>query len=779
MTLLSKILVAPSLVLLLSSSLYSLETYSIKTDSLSEAITKIAKIAKLPFAVDKNILKGKKANPIKNIEGLEQALKALLKGSGLKAVISNNTIVIVKIKANNSSSTLEDVEVIENSDNTTEGSASYTIGSMNTATKLNLSIKETPQSIKVITNQKIQDHNMQSFEDVSSATAGISMSKSYMTSNQIYSRAFNVDYYQIDGVPTLYDNSNQEDLVIYDRVEIVKGANGLVSGAGNPAASINYIRKRAKNKDFQGSVELKAGSWNMHGATVDLSSALNEKGSLRGRIIASYQKNDSFIDEFSEDKNTFYSVFEADISDNTSLTLTLSKQEFNNKNFNGSGIPIYFTDGSRTNLDKSSNFGADTAYHKSETTSVSAKLEHIFNNDIKVSTNYSYSKNKIDEIRFWNRNDFPNKTTGIYTINTGWNDLETTTTNALDIYASVPFVLGNRNHEFVSGLMYNKNKAEYIWNIENGTKLSSSVYNWDNTTNSGEYVLDEQGKNETKQVGFYSVGKFSLSDNFKLIAGARVSNWEYKKKEKTIEFKNNITPFLGLVYDINEIHSIYTSYTSIFKPQTDNQDKNGKYLDPKEGNNYEIGLKSSFFDDSLNTGITLFRVEQENVAVKDGSNVVLSTSDQAYKLEKGVVSKGIEIDIGGEINDNWNVDFGLAHYNATNNEGERVNTRAPKTQITLSTKYTLNKLSFGAGVNWQSAFYATATNPGTNKEENNTQESYYLVNTMAKYDIKNNLSIQLNVNNLFDKEYYSAIPYGKRYRYGDPRNITMKLNYTF
>ena len=50
---------------------------------------------------------------------------------------------------------------------------------------------------------------------------------------------------------------------------------------------------------------------------------------------------------------------------------------------------------------------------------------------------------------------------------------------------------------------------------------------------------------------------------------------------------------------------------------------------------------------------------------------------------------------------------------------------------------------------------------------------------MAKYDIKNNLSIQLNVNNLFDKEYYSAIPYGKRYRYGDPRNITMKLNYTF
>lgn len=778
MTLLSKILVAPSLVLLLSSSLYSLETYSIKTDSLSEAITKISKIAKLPFAVDKNILKGKKANPIKNIEGLEQALKALLKGSGLKAVISNNTIVIVKIKANNSSSTLEDVEVIEHADNNTENSSSYTIASMSTATKLNLSLKETPQSIKVLTNQKIKDNNINSFEDVAAATAGINMQKYYMTNNKIYSRGFKVDYYQVDGIPTTYNNQGQESLIIYDRVEIVRGANGLTSGAGNPAASINYVKKRATSKDFKGSLEVEVGSWNAYGTSVDLSSGLNENGSIRGRIIASYKQNDSFIDNYNEDENTIYTAFEADLGDNTLLSLTFSKQEFNNQNFTGAGLPIYFSDGSRANFDKSSNFGGDDAYHYFETISASAKLEHVFNNEAKVTANYSYIKNDIDEVRFWERSSFPNITTGNLTLSEAWNDLEERETHAVDIYSSLPFTLGNRDHELVAGLMYSRDKTKGEWYI-GGNPLTSSVYNWNSTTTTPTYTPDGTYANETEQLGIYSVAKFSLADDLKLILGTRVSTWKYNEDNEYFTFKNNITPFAGLVYDLNEQHSVYTSYTNIFKPQTKNKDVNGDALDPKEGNSYEVGLKSSFFDDSLNSAISLFRIEQDKLAVKDGSNVVLSTSDQAYKLAEGVVSKGIEIEVSGEINDNWNVDFGLSHYSAKDEEGKVIVTNEAKTQITLSTKYTVNKLSLGAGINWQSKFYETAKNPSTSKNERIYQESYYLVNIMGKYDLKDDLSLQVNVNNLFDKEYYSNIFYGARYRYGDPRNITMKLNYTF
>ncbi len=780
-------LIAPALAVLLSTTLLAAESYTIENQSLKEAIEVLSKKSNTPYMVDGKLLQGKKAPNIKNIEGLENALKKVLQGTNLEAVIEDGTILIrKKSMKKKSSSNLGSIDVIEQS-NVTEGSGSYTIQSMNTSTRLNLSIKETPQSIKVLTHQKIIDKNIQSFEDIASSTAGISMSKNYQMANHIYSRGFQVDYYQIDGSPTIY-NANQENLMMYDRVEIVKGANGLISGAGNPAVSINYIKKHAKSKDFKASLQLEAGSWNSYGTTVDLSSGLNKSGSIRGRIIASYKQNDSFIDELNEKDNTVYTTFEADLNDNTLLSLTLSKQKFNNENDNGAGVPIYFSDGSKTNFSKSSNFSGKDDYNKYTNTTAALKLEHIFNNDVKLITNYTYSKNNVDEISFWNRRSFPNKTTGILTINPAAKQDYTSKNHALDIYASIPFALANRKHEFITGLMYSKNDIHDIYSDDTGSSLSSNVYNWDNSTNLTSFEEWGNFKKETKQLGMYSVGNFSLSDDIKLIAGARVSNWEYNTEEQwsggsiekeTFKFNNNITPFLGLVYNLNEQHSIYTSYTSIFKPQTGKKDTSGKHLDPKEGNSYEVGLKSTFFDDSINSSISLFRIEQDNLAVEDGSNVILNTTNQAYKLAKGVVSKGIEIDIAGEINDNWNVDFGLAYFDAVDQEGKTVNEDQPKTQITLSTKYTLNKISLGAGINWQSKFYEEATNPGSSKEERNYQESYYLVNTMAKYDIKDNLSIQANINNLFNKTYYSNIMYGTRYRFGEPRNVTLKLNYTF
>ena len=746
----------------------------------------------MSYIANDKLLESQKTKNVQNIEGLEETLKILLKGTGLKAIIKNDAIVIVKVEAKNKiasdSTSLDDVEVIENSSNTTEGSDSYTISSMNTSTKMNLSIKETPQSVSVITNDQMNDLNIQSFDDVVSSIAGITSQNNYSLARELKSRGFSIDYYQIDGIPTSYDGENQEDLTIYDRVEIVKGANGLMTGAGNPSASINYVRKNAKSKAFKGSIEVKTGSWDEYGASVDLASSLNKEGSIRGRVIASKSRSNSFLDEYEVDKKTLYAAFEADLSDNTLLSFTVAKIEHNDDNLAETANPIYFTDGTRTDFSRSTSFRSNQNSVNNKTTSASAKIEHTFNNDVKLSAHYSHKKTDLNQIRFWNRTTFPDKQTGQLNIGNGFNYVNKSKINSLDIYASVPFTLGTQKHEFLTGITYSKNNNDTSYYKSTGADHLSNVYNWNSTSPKQTYIYDGYTNKEYKQLGAYAISRFSISDDVKLMLGARVSNWKYNEEDywpgsdptkKNFTYNNNITPFLGIVYDITDQHSIYASYTSIFKPQTDKRNISGKHLDPKEGNSYELGLKSTLFNDSINSGITLFRIEQDNLAVKDSSNVIIGTTDQAYKLAEGVVSKGIEIDLSGEVNDNLTVNFGLSHYSAKDQNGEKINSTDPKTQITLFSKYKINKLSVGVGLNWQSKFYENTTNPATNKDEKIYQKAYYLVNTMAKYDIKDNLSLQLNVNNLFDKKYYSAIFYGARYRYGDPRNVTIKLNYTF
>ncbi len=118
---------------------------------------------------------------------------------------------------------------------------------MRTATKLNLSSRETPQSVTVLTSQKLEDLGVTSYQEMLNNVTGVSLNR---WDERIYptARGFDVDYYLLDGMPTysISDSAaNDIDLSIYDRVEVVKGANGLMTGAGNPAIGLNFVRKHA------------------------------------------------------------------------------------------------------------------------------------------------------------------------------------------------------------------------------------------------------------------------------------------------------------------------------------------------------------------------------------------------------------------------------------------------------------------------------------------------------------------------------------------------------
>ncbi|WP_151948044.1 TonB-dependent siderophore receptor [Aliarcobacter butzleri] len=679
--------------------------------------------------------------------------------------------------AQNSQNTtvLEEIKVSENNlilNSVTEETGSYTTGATSTATKLDLSLRETPQSVLVFTRQKLDDQNITSFQELLAKTPGVSVNK-WDERVAPTARGFSVDYYLFDGMPTYQQSANDIDLIVFDRVEVVKGANGLTTGAGNPAMGMNFIRKHANSKEFKGNIDLNAGSWDSYSQIADIQTPLNSDGSVRARFVAKHEDKKSYMDNYEKQTDVFYGVVDMDLTDTTFASFGASYEDLQRDGVRWGGLPAFYTDGSRTNFSRSKTVSGDWTYWDVKTKTYFADLKQYVYDDI--SLNLSLSQRNFDtDTKLAYFSGKIDKNTGLGTGSPSrYTSEKSEKENNIDLYASVPFEIANLEQEIVVGTMYNKHKVSTDnWKNANLTNVIIDVFNiqnpYSNWTSSGKNTL-----NSTTQKAVYLAGKFSLMEDLKLISGVRVSSWEYNAANGVgnREFDNEVTPYVGLIYDLDDNHSIYTSYTSIFKPQNF-KDTSGNYLDPIDGKSYETGIKGEYFDGRLNTAISIFRIEQDGVGEKIDGVFVVNTTEQAYKVAKGVVSKGVELNISGEIADNFNLDFGLANFEAEQENGTKFNTDSSRTTANLFAKYTIDDYRFGAGLNYKSKFYT-----GSNATKI-TQDAFITTDLMAGYKVNKNLDFQLNINNVFDEKYYDRIGNNSMV-YGDPRNFTLGMKYTF
>ncbi|KLE03177.1 TonB-dependent siderophore receptor [Aliarcobacter butzleri] len=682
---------------------------------------------------------------------------------------------LVAAQNNQNTTVLEEIKVSENNlilNSVTEETGSYTTGATSTATKLDLSLRETPQSVLVFTRQKLDDQNITSFQELLAKTPGVSVNK-WDERVMPTARGFSVDYYLFDGMPTYQQNANDIDLIVFDRVEVVKGANGLTTGAGNPAMGMNFIRKHANSKEFKGNIDLNAGSWDNYSQIADIQTPLNSDGSVRTRFVAKHEDKKSYMDNYEKQTDVFYGVVDMDLTDTTFASFGASYEDLQRDGVRWGGLPAFYTDGSRTDFSRSKTVSGDWTYWDVKTKTYFADLKQYVYDDI--SLNLSLSQRDFDtDTKLAYFSGKIDKNTGLGTGSPSrYTSERSEKENNIDLYASVPFEIANLEQEIVVGTMYNKHKVSTDnWKNANLTNVTIDVFNiqnpYSNWTSSGKNTL-----NSTTQKGYYLAGKFSLMQDLKLISGVRISSWEYNAANGVgnREFDNEVTPYVGLIYDLDDNHSIYTSYTSIFKPQNF-KDASGNYLDPIDGKSYEAGIKGEYFDGRLNTAISIFRIEQDGVGEKIDGVFVANTTEQAYKVAKGVVSKGVEFNISGEIADNFNLDFGLANFEAEQENGTKFNTDSSRTTANLFAKYTIDDYRFGAGLNYKSKFY---TGSDATKI---TQDAFITTDLMAGYKVNKNLDFQLNVNNVFDEKYYDRIGNNSMV-YGDPRNFTLGMKYTF
>ncbi|MDX5299735.1 MAG: TonB-dependent receptor plug domain-containing protein, partial [Gammaproteobacteria bacterium] len=266
---------------------------------------------------------------------------------------------------------------------TTESSGSYTTRAMNTATRMNLSVRETPQSVSVVSRQIIDDFGLESITDVVNLVNGVSAKSLDSSRSGFSARGFDITNLQIDGVATTWSpgwtaGETVMDTAIYDRIEVVRGASGLIAGAGNPAAAINLVRKRADSQTLTGHTRFSAGSWDRYEGTADVSSALNDAGTVRGRVVGSYRDEGSFVDFAGNRKQVLYGTLAIDLTPNTLWNLGASYQDNDPQASTWGGLPAWYSDGTRTDWSRSKTTAADWTRWSSVNTTYFTNLEHTF-----------------------------------------------------------------------------------------------------------------------------------------------------------------------------------------------------------------------------------------------------------------------------------------------------------------------------------------------------------------------------------------------------------------
>ncbi|MEV5118619.1 ferric-rhodotorulic acid/ferric-coprogen receptor FhuE [Stenotrophomonas indicatrix] len=672
-----------------------------------------------------------------------------------------------------------------------ERAEGYSVRRTSAGTRFDLAPREIPQSVSIISHQRIEDQKLDDIIDVLANTTGVTSTQSDSERTEFYARGFYIDSYQFDGLPTQmvqnwsYGDSGL-DLALYDRVEVVRGATGLLSGAGNPSASVNLIRKHADSAELTGSVSVNVGSWGRTRTTVDVGSALNASGTVRGRVIGSYLDTDGQMDRYNQRKTLGYAVIDADLTPDTQLSVGYDYQQKRANGATWGGFPMLYSDGSPTGYDESFNASPKWTYWDTTSKRAFATLQHAFSNGWKFKVGATHDETRADDKLFYPAyNDWTtgasnfDKTTGAgISPSAGFYNTERKVTG-VDGYVDGPFQLFGREHQFMAGLSYNKrdyaNYGDYqVGGVGQTWNPFTSYLNWTGNISEPNWnplALASEGT-ITQKAG-YAAARLSLADPLKLIIGARYTDWK-SEGEGADRAHKVTTPYAGLVFDINDTYSTYASYTEIFQPQT-LKDRNGSYLDPVDGKSYEVGIKGAWFDNRLNASLAVFRIEQDNVGQITGEPVPGSQNEFAYRAARGTVSRGFEFELNGELAPGWNATFGASRYVAKDANDADINTNLPQTALKLFTSYTpqsLQELTVGGGANWQNRIYYPV--PAYGRIE---QSGYALVSAFVRYRISPEFSVQANLNNLLDKKYLSQINgYGA---YGDGRNGSLTFTWSF
>ena len=694
-------------------------------------------------------------------------------------------------------------------------------------------LKDTPNTITIIEHDQIEAQNLFTLEDAMTATNGITVTGIGSEDPSFNSRGFVINNYLVDGVPTRSFGfpGVVPDLFFYDRLEVLRGPAGLFTGAGNPAGSINLIRKRPLDTTR---VQASAGYGSYDNVRLELDASTRLTDAIGVRAGAMAQDQDQFFDTAHRRRWGAFAVGDVAIGTRTTLTGGIYYDRF--QPAVQTGLPGYVggadgSDGRLLDVRRSTYLGADWNRFNSESWTGFVELAHQISERWTLRTTGMIANvDRVDKYSYIGNAAVTPQNGGL-TNHIAFLGDNRQRTRSFDINGVGSFPAFGREQTLILGMDYQAlDYTSHNSRLSNYAKINvfDPVYPaeppMDPRVNLPLYPVQgtsgpctvvsatciEQVSAATRtyveQYGLYGQMRLSPVERLTLVGGGRATWWsthldtlnpltDVVTGRSQYGYDGRFTPYGAVLFDVTPALNVYVSYADSFTPQAPPAGRaraDGRPIEPLIGNQYEAGTKLSLMDQRLLLSLAAYQITQDNRLVNppEAPDIVL----QAGRVR----ARGIEAEATGQIVPGWRVNGGYTYTHTEyledtepQFEGIALMPIIPKHMVKLFTNYAptdgaLAGASIGGGLTLFSSTYGG--NPALYKADGTLrtpstivrQDAYAVVDLRAGYKLTKQLSLSVNVSNLLDKSYYARLSStGRGNFYGVPRTVFGTLRYSF
>jgi len=646
------------------------------------------------------------------------------------------------------------------------------------ATNLPLTIKETPQSISTIDQETMRDFATTDTNEALRLATGLTVDAWETNRTSYSSRGFDIMLTQVDGLGMTNDWGlvvGQEDTYLFDRIELIRGANGLLTGVGNASGTINYVRKRPTNHDG-GEILVRAGSHDLKRAALDYNKVLTASGSWAARLVVAHEDKDSYLRALHDRRTTVYGVVEGQIGPAGVLTAGFTYTDSLQRSPMWGSLTLLRADGTQLEFDSSASPSQDWTRWALRSVNAFIEYAHTLSPDWEAKLTYNH-RTGDEAVKLFYAYSLTGTLNDDNTGLLGWpyrSDSDSRS-DIVDANLNGHFNAFGRRHEAIAGLSLSRQStySEYYSIVSSPSAvLPAFPYAGDIYAEPVWGATSVGSDGDQQLTRFYAATRLALTDRLKGIAGLNAIN--LKRDGTSIygggvnlddETTRKVSPYAGLTYDLTSNLLAYASYSDIFQAQ-DQRDVNGRFLAPMKGVNAEVGLKAEWLQRRLLTTVAVFDARQKGLATEAGFDPV---AQQSYYEPKDVKSRGFELEVTGRVGPHTNLTAGFTRMELTGPDGSDIYEWVPRTIVSLRADTRLPglpKLKFGAGLRWQSDIV---------KNGGARQDAYLLVNSFAAYELTRDATVRLNVDNLTDEKYLRTVQYGAIY--GAPRQFSVSFEY--
>ncbi|SDP54876.1 iron complex outermembrane recepter protein [Pseudomonas arsenicoxydans] len=763
-------------------------SFAIAAKPLPQALSDFSRLTGISVVYTDEAPYGLTAPAINGPLSAEQAMQRLLSGSGLTFRPTDARTFVLEPVPTAGTLNLGATTITSVADQST----SYQPPPTSSVMRSSALLQEIPQTVNVIPAQVIRDQAPRNLDDALANVSGITQGNTLAsTQDSVMTRGFGDNRngsIMRDGMPIVQGRGMNASV---DRVEVLKGPASLLYGIQDPGGVVNMVSKKPELEQYN-ALNLRGSTYgdgkNGSGGGLDSTGALGTSG-LAYRMVLDHEDED-YWRNFGTHRETLVAPSLAWFGDSTTLLFAYEHREFLTPFDRGTVIDP------RTNhpLDISRNERLDEPFNNMEGRSdlYHFEADHELNDNWKAHFGYS-----------WNRETYDASQVRITAIDTTKGTLTRSMDGTQNAVSTDRFTTasleGNVNvlglqHDVVVGI---DDEYRKIYREDLIRQKSLSTFSYVNPVYGREVAgttvspADSAQTDQLRSDSIFLQDSIHLTDQWILVAGGRFQEYD-QYAGKGVPFQANTdgngqkwVPRAGLVYRFTDELSFYGSYTESFKPNSTIAPLSGSstVLDgsiaPEEAKSWEIGAKLDM-PGRITGDIALFDIKKRNVLVANSEGPVT-----IYSAAGEVRSRGLEVDVSGQLSDRWSMIGSYAYTDAEVTEdplykGKQLQNVA-KNSGSLSAVYDFgtivggDQLRVGAGARYVGERAGNAVNDFD-------LPSYTVADAFATYDTKvegQKVKFQLNVKNLFDRTYYTSAASRFFVSMGDSRQISLSSTLEF